>query len=84
MSSRKTVTALLPPSVDVAKERDFWLWYRQSLEKADLFDDDDQIPGFYILKVRLKNRAFQRSPDHLPCLHLASIVCHLGEDLCIS
>lgn len=85
MSFRRTVTARFPPFVDVAKEDDFWQWYQQTLEKGRLTDVDTSIQGLFILKVRLGIGRPNRSPDHLPFLFvLASSVCHLGEDPCIS
>ncbi|PLB44304.1 class II aaRS and biotin synthetase [Aspergillus steynii IBT 23096] len=50
MSCRKTVIAVPVPQVSTPKDSDFWVWYREALEKSELVDYSLKDDSYFILR----------------------------------
>ncbi|PLB52590.1 class II aaRS and biotin synthetase [Aspergillus steynii IBT 23096] len=53
MACRKTVIATPLRQIDLPKDGDFWAWYRETLEKADMIDPSLAAEGHFVLRPAL-------------------------------
>lgn len=51
MACRRTIIATPLRQIDMPKDGDFWVWYRETLAKADMIDLSLVAEGHFVLRV---------------------------------